>query len=101
MNRSSPTRPNARLTVATACHSYEESQLFAVDTAVDPLQILGLFYGRVVLHFEIARSRRGRPAYGRRWQPKNLRGRDPFPPFGSSLVYPKLQGDMSCPTNPL
>jgi hypothetical protein len=27
--------------------------------------------------------------------------RDPFLSFGPSLVCPKQQGDMSCPTNPL
>ena len=33
--------------------------------------------------------------------PKNLLRRDPFPLFGSSLVCPKQQGDMQCPTSPL
>src|SRR3569833_2611699 len=55
MKRSSPTTPNARLTVKTAFHSYEESLLgaFIGDPGVPaacgtstPCMILGFLYGR-------------------------------------------------------
>jgi hypothetical protein len=59
MNRSSPTNPNARLTVSTAFHSYDESlsRGFPTDPGVaaacgtfTALMIFGFFTG-VVLDF--------------------------------------------------